>query len=229
MLEKPLVQSKGSQGAQAAGEPKKTGPENQPVSKDLSAIKARIQPAGKRKKSSTAAPGGMSRAPQMPCRPVPEIDFVPRINLSHSLQYADSDLERNDTESATVQDKMTPLADLYGVVELTEAQSESVFKIGSGSKPVVHLCHLEDATDSPREALSRKTSEAGLKLKAMEDEVRERRELRQMRRTSREESRRVSRVEGPETSDNPERSCRKHSKCHCYLFAVKTDGFFSVL
>ncbi len=148
-----------------------------------------------------------------------------------------------------------PKGGLYGVVEFLTETGGAIFKISKATKPKIRLgtgfveekdpflieknrdAQSHDALERSRldEDGLRCSFDEALKLRNLQEAINERRQARAFRRSSREEvatvaTRRRSLIADQLERDPPPKAgkCRKHSRCHCFLFSLDNLEYHAV-
>lgn len=116
---------------------------------------------------------------------------------------------------------------LYGAVQMLTQINEAVVKVDKGTKPVIQLCHQQNQDKQPPVRMREKKFDRQLSMPARLSVPLV---SRQESLSEEEEQFRRDYAWIPEKrSDKKDnRKCRKHSKCHCYLFSLDTVGFYAL-
>jgi hypothetical protein len=178
--------------------------------------------------------------------------MLPELKCATIQEIDEEDSPSSSKQSSTASDclNFNPLAGLYGVVEMMTHLNGAMIRLDRATKPKIRLgtgfveekdVHSVDVGSD--EVLERsRLDESGLrcsfdeamKLKTLQGTIADRRQARAMRRTSREEevgvvARRQSVILAEELErEPPAGKCRKHSRCHCFLFSFENVEFYAV-
>jgi hypothetical protein len=187
-------------------------------------------------------------------------------SVSLDLSHADSTWLELADEAASVTRRPTT-SELSRAAQATTEACESALRVDAATKPIIRLCHPDEAATSQKSVTSSSSSFSS--SSAIDENAQQLQLLRSTTRrppasTRRRSSAALSRFSRSLSSSSEAstcagsdsdqqdgdarrkapseeaamgagddgvaaRSCKKHSKCHCYLFALDTLGLYSIV